>query len=230
MGMFDYIICRTQLPGTPPDFASGEGHQFQTKDLDCLMGIYEITEDGHLRQIAGFAGAAKDERVDGTFSLHFYDSNVRSGYGDYKFTASGEDWESVSYVAEFVDGKLHALVETERERGPALPIAAMHAIEQRGQDALIDLSEPAIGAQMYLQWGGQATGYPVTLAIKTARKWAVTTVSGDIETLHPTDFGRILFYSREDAERMRAADEAAHRRKLEAYEALQQRKGNEVSQ
>jgi hypothetical protein len=220
MGMFDYIICRAELPGTPPAFVLHEGHQFQSKDLDCVMGVYEITEDGKLRQVGGFFGEGIDETVEGTFSLYFYDSSLRASYGDYSFTAAGEDWESVGYVAEFVEGEMKSLIETERERGRALPIAVMHEYQRVEPDLQIDLSEPSVGAKMFLQWGGQAEGYPVTLALKTERKWAVTTEEGDIETLHPSDFGRLLFHSREDSERTRVAFEDRRKREFEYYESL----------
>ena len=52
MGLFDTIICKTALP-IPKD--RGElsdtnwmTEEFQTKDLDAAMRVYEIREDGTL--------------------------------------------------------------------------------------------------------------------------------------------------------------------------------------
>lgn len=216
MGLFDEIVCRELLPGSPPSFVKNDNHRFQSKSLDCLMSTYEITSDGKLRNEEGI-------NEPGTFSLRFYSDNIRAACGGYYFTSNGEDWESVEYLAEFVDGQLRSISETEHDQGQALPIDKIFAADQDGEPgAEIDSSEPNIGDQMFLQWGGSREGYKVTLAVKTQRKWAVTTDSGDIETLHPSDFGRLLFHSREDAERCRLSDEARKRREFERYDALLQ--------
>jgi hypothetical protein len=47
MGMFDYIICRYPLPGKPPSFIDAD-HQFQTKDFDCYLDLYIVSETGKL--------------------------------------------------------------------------------------------------------------------------------------------------------------------------------------
>jgi hypothetical protein len=43
MGMFDNLICKYPLPR--PEMQTCE---FQTKDLECVLDSYEITEDGRL--------------------------------------------------------------------------------------------------------------------------------------------------------------------------------------
>jgi hypothetical protein len=43
MGMYDYLKCHYPLPD--PEFQSD---QFQTKDLDCELKVYEITVNGKL--------------------------------------------------------------------------------------------------------------------------------------------------------------------------------------
>lgn len=45
MGMFDDIECRAELPAVGPD--PGTRH-FQTKDRECCLDKYVITEDGKL--------------------------------------------------------------------------------------------------------------------------------------------------------------------------------------
>jgi hypothetical protein len=44
MGMFDHITCEHVLLGEPKP----KTNFFQTKDFDCLMDHYTITEDGRL--------------------------------------------------------------------------------------------------------------------------------------------------------------------------------------
>jgi hypothetical protein len=44
MGMFDNITCEHALLGEPKP----KTNLFQTKDFDCLMDHYTITEDGQL--------------------------------------------------------------------------------------------------------------------------------------------------------------------------------------
>ena len=43
MGMYDNIKCKYPLPD-----AAAQGVDFQTKDLECTLAEYEITEDGRL--------------------------------------------------------------------------------------------------------------------------------------------------------------------------------------
>ena len=48
MGLYDTIKCKYSLP-MPDDPKGYSGSEyFQTKDLDCSLGYYEIREDGVL--------------------------------------------------------------------------------------------------------------------------------------------------------------------------------------
>ena len=53
MGMFDTVVCRIHLPGTPrtryPDY-----EDFQTKDLACQLDTFIIETDGRLINERGF--------------------------------------------------------------------------------------------------------------------------------------------------------------------------------
>lgn len=46
MGMYDLLVCGFPLPGNPPGWVVG--HEFQTKDMDCVLERYTITPDGVL--------------------------------------------------------------------------------------------------------------------------------------------------------------------------------------
>ena len=54
MGMFDDIKCKRVMPD------GFDGEWFQSKDLECLLNTYEITDDGRLIQI----GDCVDGKVD----------------------------------------------------------------------------------------------------------------------------------------------------------------------
>ena len=208
MGMFDYIICRYPLSGTPPDFCANKDHQYQTKSLDCALALYEITETGELRQVGpgAYQKLSKSKLVAFHGVLEFHDSNATAAAFGVSFTPNGEDCEWVAYKASFVDGTVQTIVEVEREREPAL---AMHLVAEI--DAKFDkdkpqvtMTEPEIEQAMYLQWGGSTKGYPVTLLAKTQREWAVADENGRIETLRPSDLGRVLFHSQEESDRAKA--------------------------
>ena len=49
MGMFDEIRCKYKLPGTLPDFLVGNNEPvFQTKDIECAMLTFDLSEEGYL--------------------------------------------------------------------------------------------------------------------------------------------------------------------------------------
>jgi hypothetical protein len=217
MGMYDHIICRYPLPGEPPSFCAGKGNRFQSKSLDCFMATYEITEAGELLQTGNMYGdLEKPETVAFHGVLEFYDSNWAALAFGVRFTASGEDFESVTYEATFVNGKVQSIAETEREREPALARSVLDEI-----DALFDkgepevtMTEPEAGQPMYLQWGGSIEGYPVTFLAKTQVNWAVADERGEIDKLHPFDLGRLLFHSKEESDRVKAWSEKAREQKI----------------
>jgi len=65
MGMFDSIKCKMPLPVSGE--VSGLGvswneEVYQTKDLDNMLGYYEITEDGRLRCLRSRIGWAEGDR------------------------------------------------------------------------------------------------------------------------------------------------------------------------
>ena len=107
MGMFDSLHC---------DYPLGDervqGHEFQTKDLECLMESYRITEDGRLlyRQ-------REWERVfepDGVgwfpeeVGHEWVDTNYHGILNFYTHYRDEEKMEhvSVDFYAKFTDGKL----------------------------------------------------------------------------------------------------------------------------
>jgi hypothetical protein len=151
--MFDEIICEYPLPGEHAPTSYVDRHPFQTKDLECTLDVYTITSDGRLVDEAYDVEDQSDPNATGwrraigcmvkvnrrpgkaldiTETIHFYTSNTVGGApsedGYVHFTENGEDAESVSYTATFVEGKLVHIKEDSYGRGPGL------SIEHRGED------------------------------------------------------------------------------------------------
>ena len=115
MGMFDTIHCEHMLPGKQPP----EGMTFQTKDLDCTLSDYAITDSGDLMN-------QKHRRVMFSGMIQFYGSNLvacAGGLRGKRYTRDGQDEVWVEYDAVFVRGKLVGLVQTAYEQNPALPFS-----------------------------------------------------------------------------------------------------------
>lgn len=113
MGLFDNVECRYPLPTEPPEFIKPGPLQYQTKDLaDPWMRNALITEDGRL-EVDG------EEWDDFHGDLEFYAGNWASIGPEGITTRGGEDYEFVTYVARFTDGRVSKITETRRERKPA---------------------------------------------------------------------------------------------------------------
>src|SRR5688500_1170508 len=106
MGMYDEIRCKAPLPGNAATFVTPD-HWFQTKDLECALGNYEITEDGKLIHVSRMLD---QQAVDSTISHHgdinFYTANWRAFADGVTYTQNGEDFEHVEYCARFTNGVL----------------------------------------------------------------------------------------------------------------------------
>lgn len=90
--MFDNLICLAPLPNDPPI----PRDDFQTKDLDCLLDTYTITEDGLLLHARW--------NVEGELTVPYH-GLIRFYYGDW----SNDDQKMhawYEYEAKFTDGKL----------------------------------------------------------------------------------------------------------------------------
>lgn len=225
MGMFDWLKCAHPLPGDPPAFVRDSGHLFQTKGLGCTMGTYEITADGRL---------APDESPGGFHGdLAFYDTNiVAAGYG-VAFTRDGEDAVSVDYRARFDRGRLAEVVEVNRVRSPALPVARFTTGHTRPSPDEIArekarAAEDLVGRMLYLLWGGREPdqGESVEVVAAGPHEWAVRRPDGHLEVIDRRFRDAVLFDSRDDARR--AADAARERsnRVRAGYEAALSNKGD----
>lgn len=148
MGMYDNIRCKHPLPDAPPAFAQRPECLWQTKDLDCDLSTYEITEDGRLVWVDSMFGDPDFEPKEAT-DVHqdivFYNSNIRAsdGQGNY-YTDSGEDYESADYRARFTNGRLEWIREAKRERGPALPYSQFPQRTTTRETQIVTADEMAV--------------------------------------------------------------------------------------
>ena len=94
MGMFDDLRCDMPLPDAE---ASGLeiGHWFQTKDMDCYLDKYAITEHGRL--------IALDWDAQGQVFIPGADKNYHGMLNFYTLTMDKRWFE---YDAKFTDGKV----------------------------------------------------------------------------------------------------------------------------
>jgi hypothetical protein len=231
MGMYDYLVCRCPLPGIPP-FAANQ--QYQSKSLDCEMAEYEIGDDGKLRQCGRGAFQTEFDSAPIPFDgvLEFYHSNWAVAAYGMTFTPGGEDYESVTYEATFVDGRVQQIVETEREHKQALSREVYQQVNTMFEDDKPTIIEtaPEIGAEMYVLWGSidrSLDGYPVKLVAKTSRDWAFAGPDDRIETIHPAQLGNCLFHSEADAKAQRRWEHQLWDRQTEYCNELLQTKKQE---
>lgn len=103
MGMFDTLYCRHPLPNP-----QHQNLEFQTKDLECLLETYTITEEGWLVQHAQRGWGAERLIRDVEWPLH----------GDLRFYTSVKEEEPswIEYVARFTHGRVEWIRPIEEVR------------------------------------------------------------------------------------------------------------------
>ena len=129
MGMFDEVHTEIELPA-PFGLPAARLAQFraevaklgfQTKDFECVMDRYVITEDGRLQHQScswDSREVLEEEFLDfhGRFEIHtmfFADDVGLVEHGGLKVRVMGPTFEgeaySISYVIKFTDGRLVAI-------------------------------------------------------------------------------------------------------------------------
>ena len=130
MGMFDYLYCKMELPltGSIKDLKiNWKKVDFQTKDMDCLMDVYEISPSGQLKmrhaqwRLPGDEYEVKKPKfknIKYTGSINFY----TTVYSDTKY--NNLEWSEITdqiieecdaleywveFFAVFHNGKVEAL-------------------------------------------------------------------------------------------------------------------------
>jgi len=223
--MFDEITCDYNLPGRIPDFVKPIGEVYQTKSFECTMTHYHIAQDGSL-SITDHAGVTSQEDFTGV--VNFYTSNSCGGWGEMTYTTKGEDFESVSYVATFVSGKLTKFECELYERGPALPATEMRFFgKQESKDKIAEdlkkekklRDESLIGKTMYVQYGGPSKGYPVKVVYEGPKQWCVQkkTKKGELELIDRWSRGHTFFKSKAEADKSIEADEQEYKDALSVW-------------
>lgn len=110
MGMFDHVVCRVQLPdGWEPPADDG----FQSKDFDCFLATYVITEGGLLMRHGGWleeneAGESPPPTIvefHGTFRFYGCEPAPPGKIGAWH-----------EYEAKFTDGRLVTITQVPESR------------------------------------------------------------------------------------------------------------------
>ena len=208
MGMFDYLHCDYPLPGNPPYGPEGHSGGYQTKDLDCGLNLYKISEDGDLF-VQKFNPDGELEKnsspINHTGIIYFYTSNVcASGPGLY--TSDGSDAISVDYEAKFLNGKLVEIKETSLEVGPALP-SHTNKVYRDYEEGYPEMPQDL--KRLYVLWGSvreDEKGYygkiesisNKDICIKVEGDHAYKK-DGDLEIVQKWQWGSTIFLTEEDA-------------------------------
>jgi len=197
MGMFDTIICKYPLPGTQPELIK----DFQTKSLDCTLDYYQITEDGNLIRTSD-SEYEKGNIDHFTGTINFYNSNICSAGWGCKFTANGEDYESVEYVATFVDGFVTSITQVEYEREVCLSskdVPGFHKeIRKESELAKID---NLVGTKIvyYYKFLNREDSYEAEVVYQSNNKYCVKCEDGKLELVDRYMLGSSWFKNKEEA-------------------------------
>jgi len=101
MGMFDEVVVKYPLPNAKVQYDI-----FQTKDLECLLDQYRITEEGRLLRLLVDKEIVKDENE--TFGFRVNISNERwidtEHHGDLSIYTYTPDGRYCEFVFRFTEG------------------------------------------------------------------------------------------------------------------------------
>lgn len=105
MGLFDTVRCEYPLRNP-----AHQKLEFQTKDLECMLGEYTITRDGRLVLHAGKGFFSRKAKRDVEYPFH---GDVRI-YTSLKKPHKRGEW--IEYQVRFTEGRVHRV----RRSGPRL--------------------------------------------------------------------------------------------------------------
>lgn len=222
MGMFDEIICSHPLPTQPPAFV-GDGHRFQTKDLECELALYEIAADGRLVLHPRDGSVAVAVAFHG--ELSFRTSNLSAGWGEVVYTRDGSDYESVEYAASFVGGRVQSIKETSRERTPALPSNARERPRRTREEinaAIAKRQRRLIGQRLFSVWGHQkpSDGKWVKVIAENDHQLVLEDEGGGFDVAHRQQLGSSLFDTPGEAAESENSRRAEYAQQLAMYKQL----------
>jgi hypothetical protein len=216
MGMFDYVQCNYPLPGTTPELFD----EYQTKCLGCEMKTVTITEDGCL------VGYEEFENYTGT--VEFYGSTIVASCPSGLYTRNGEDNESATFIATFVDGKLTNIEQTGYERLPALSSKEMPNIHDfESELSELEEGDSFVGKKLFLLWGGQdiTEGYYVEVVYETDQELCLKGSDNHanpaidrLQLLHRFQIGNLLFKDFDEAKARQDYREQKIKKAKEEYE------------
>jgi len=119
MGMYDTVKCKYPLP----QHTEVQDHTFQTKDFDCVLDEYTITEDGKLvlhekiwevvpEEERPYYGTEKWSnplyRLFGSLRTRYLGDRVIDYHGDLRFYTVSRN-KLLTFKARFTHGELESL-------------------------------------------------------------------------------------------------------------------------
>ena len=121
MGMFDWVDCKYPLPDGFVLPVQNNFDLFQTKDLECFMNRYTITEDGELLLTKiDYENNHNNQptKINYHGIITFYGSNIRGVSARGYITKNDEPLWKREYEAKFTDGKLVEIKLVPQEPSP----------------------------------------------------------------------------------------------------------------
>ena len=217
MGMYDEIVCELDfLPKPFPSFIK-EGHQFQTKSLDCCLETFHINKQKRL------TCNGKDLNYHG--NLNFYTSNIRGcGHGFY-FTSKGEPYEDVDYLAVFNQGELQEIKQIKYQTEKALPVKEQN-FQYLNDYVAVEPPESFLNGTFYVQYGGLRVieGHSGICVAESEKEIVLKVGDGrgqpKFETHRKNDFDRIVFYNKEHAMNNKEQKEKMHKKEEQRLKRL----------
>jgi hypothetical protein len=182
MGMFDYIKCEMELPGTIR-FA-----EYQTKDLDCTMSYYTIRTDGTI-----------DGLEDWTGEIDFYNSNVSAGAFGHSFVSDGNEYKGVEFRATVHNGIVIKIDLLEESREPALSMDDYRRCHEEVPEPQAEINEEpfSVGQGAWLQYGGGDEGRAVQVVYLNSKQIVLEDASERVYKEHYPC--HLLFHTQKDA-------------------------------
>jgi len=213
MGMFDWVHCDYPLPGEQLEFVE----EFQTKSLDCQMHDITIDADGNLVGRSYFTGL-----------IEFYGSNVCAAGPAGVYTRTGDDYESTTYEATFVDGKLTEIKQVGYERKPALASSEMRHMQDMRLGSELNEDDSFINQKLFVLWGGTPVekGYYVEVVYETDKQLCVKHEDGHVQLLDRWSIGNTIFKDQEEAQADKEHRKAEMDKEKEEYQRKIAEKAN----
>ena len=210
MGMFDEIKVAdiSMLLDLPPELSEKSYLKLQTKDLECLMGQYNIHVD--------YSTDLPEGEVKG------YASNWVA-LSLYPFTKNGEDLVEYEATIKVRDGVAYIKGRT-TERKKALPVSELRQPIKPDPAKLVDLPDPKkvkVGDRLYFSNKGYGT---IIWKSNYSELFYIDLGEDDLKAFNRSQFGHSVFFTEKDFQKVEDENDRLHLQESERLKALYQSK------